>query len=347
MTCPLKVSILFITYKHEKFVAAAIQAALAQDYPNLELVVCDDGSPDRTREILDQELANCRQQIEVVRVHTEKNGGFHANFNRGLAACSGEIIVAMSGDDISRPNRVSMICQEFAADPSCMLVCSNWNHLNDSGKDLGIRIKGRASGVYSYAHTREDIYAKSPVCGAVAAYRRSLHDLFLPMEKGQHGEDNCFWFRALLIGNIHYLSESLVFWRSHGDNQSNWQRGTDHPTARAKHLKFLHAHQCMANQWRRDLAHALATSLVTRREYQQHQQTIDLTREWSRLLRLSVIHAPWSLWWTSCYKLLRASAVQGCLRQTIRKIRKTHLPLRVSRKQQQQYWCYYFTGKRT
>ncbi len=344
----MKVSILFITYKHEKFVAAAIQSALAQDYPNLELVVCDDGSPDRTREILEQELANCPQQIQVVRAHAEKNGGLHANFNRGLAACSGEIIVVMSGDDISRPNRVSMICQEFAVDSSCMLVSSNWIQIDDSGNQTGTRDKQNNHEIFAYSFVKKSIknsiYAGAPVCGAVAAYRACLRDLFPPMEAGRHAEDNCFWVRALLVGKIRYLAEPLVFWRSHGDNQSNWQRGIDHPVARAKHLKFLQAHQSMTQQWTRDLTHALASKLISESQHRQLQQTVQLQRERYRLLRLSVAAAPWKLWLGSVFKLLWASAPCGLLRKSASLTLRKYLPLRLSDQRRDAYWHSYFNG---
>ena len=346
MTQAMKASILFITYKHEAFVAEAVRSAMAQDYPNLELVVCDDGSPDRTREILERELEDCPSHISIIRCHSEQNQGFHTNFNCGLAACTGDVIVAMSGDDISLPHRVSKICGEFAADSECMLVCSNWLRIDDAGKDLGIRIQNREDGIYSYSITREDIYALSPICGATAAYRASLRDSFPPMMKGKHAEDNCFWFRGLLLGNVHYLNESLVLWRTHTANLSNWVRGQDTPQGRSVHIRFLCLHECMTPQWRRDLSHALATNLITLSEYNQHLRTILITREWSRLLRLSVTRAPWSWWLASASRLLKACAQHRFLRKSLRKIRKQHLPLRSFASRRNEYWRYYFHGKR-
>ena len=192
----MKASILFITYQHEKFVAESIRAAMAQDHPDLELVICDDGSSDRTRRILEEEMARCPRHIEVVWASTDENRGLHANFNGGLAACTGDVIVIMSGDDISLPHRVSKICGVFSADPECMLVCSNWLRINEAGADLGIRGQHTKDTVFSYAGKVDRVYASAPVCGATGSYRASLRSLFPPMAKGRHGEDNCFWVRA-------------------------------------------------------------------------------------------------------------------------------------------------------
>lgn len=340
----MKASILFISYRHEVFVAESIRSAMAQDYPELELVVCDDGSPDSTREVLERELENCPPHIEIVRAHSEKNLGLHANFNRGLAACTGEVIVVMSGDDVSVPNRVSRICGEFAADPDCMLVCSNWLKIDDAGNDLGGCHNRQRDAVFPTSRGDHEIYAGAPICGATAGYRASVRDLFPPMEKGPHGEDNCFWFRARLIGNIHYISEPLVLWRIHGTNQWNWTRDTDTVIERKKHLKFLLAHQCMAPQWKRDLSHARATDLVSRHACEKHTRTIAMKREWLRLIRLSIMPAPWRLWFGSACRLLRMGSECGMKWKALRKILRCHLLLRISAIRREKYWKSHFNN---
>jgi glycosyltransferase involved in cell wall biosynthesis len=345
MNHTMKASILFITYKHEGYVAEAIRSAMAQDYPDLELVVCDDGSPDRTREILENELAKCPSHISVVHASSEKNLGFHKNFNRGLAACTGEVVVAMSGDDISLPSRVSRICREFAEDPACMLACSNWVRIDATGRDLGVRGKHSKDAVFSYASGLQHIYGRAPVCGAVAAYRTILRDRFPPMETGCHAEDNCFWIRALLVGNIHYLSEPLVLWRSHGDNQSNWTRDIDNKHAREMHLRFLLAHQCMWRQWLRDLAHAQTMKLISPCKRETLERTVWIKRESYRLTRLSITPASWKLWFVSVSRLLRLQhSARGVMRAVRRSCRK-NLLLRLSAAGREAYWRKYFDAK--
>ncbi len=63
----MKASILFVAYNQRRFVAEAIRSAMAQDYRDLELVVCDDASSDDTRAVLEAELRNCPSHISVVR----------------------------------------------------------------------------------------------------------------------------------------------------------------------------------------------------------------------------------------------------------------------------------------
>mgnify|MGYP001580404255 CR=1 FL=1 len=167
----MRASILLISYKHEAFMAEAIRAAMAQDYPEIQLVLADDGSPDRTVEILEKELKNCPPHFSIVRTHAEKNLGFHANINRGLAACTGDVISLMSGDDVSLPDRVSKVCKEFASDPDCMVVCSNWIRIDPDGKQIGTSFKLKDSTVFPTSTPNHDIYSGAPVCGAAGAYR--------------------------------------------------------------------------------------------------------------------------------------------------------------------------------
>ncbi|MCU0782051.1 MAG: glycosyltransferase, partial [Akkermansiaceae bacterium] len=234
---------------------------MAQDYPNLEIVVCDDASPDATRRILERELESCPPHIRVVRSDSPTNVGLQTMFNRGMDACTGEVIVIMSGDDISLPERVSRMVEEFDRNPRCMVVCSDWRTIDADGVEIpGRGCHLRESGVFRYQGIIKHMYAGAPVCGAAASYRATLRDVFGPMSKGHHAEDNCYWFRGLLTGDIHYVAEPLVLWRSHTQNQSNWDRNLDTPEERAKFFHFLRKHQNFAPQWRRDLATAMLRS---------------------------------------------------------------------------------------
>lgn len=104
MTTPL-VSIPVITYNSSKTVLETLESIKAQTYQNLELIVSDDCSTDNTVEL-------CRNWIEqnkdrFVRTElltTEKNTGTSANFNRAEAACLGDWVKPIAGDDILMPD---------------------------------------------------------------------------------------------------------------------------------------------------------------------------------------------------------------------------------------------------
>ena len=114
-----KVSIHIISYNQRDYIREAVESALAQDYPNLEVVIADDASTDGTAEILAQYQAD--HPGRVVAVLGEENVGITRNSNRGLAACTGELIAFMGGDDVLLPGKIAAQVSWFADDPRRVL----------------------------------------------------------------------------------------------------------------------------------------------------------------------------------------------------------------------------------
>ncbi len=304
MSLFMKASILFIAYNQSRFVAEAIRSAMAQDYINLELVVCDDASTDDTRAIIERELVNCPSHIHVVRAHAEKNGGLLANFNRGMAACSGDLIVPMAGDDVSRPDRVSMIVGEFRSHPECMLVFSSWRRIDAAGNLLEGSPKKIRENVFNYAKGIASVYGGSPVYGAAAAYRAVVAGTFGPMMIGHHPEDRCYWVRALILGDVRYLPQTLVDWRTHEMNISNRVREVDTIEARKKLYRQMLFKQHYGLQHIRDIRLALDRSLITHDLGDKLLKMIDIDRERQRLRRYSLMKSPWKLWLASVWRVI-------------------------------------------
>ena len=110
---------MIISYNQEAYIAEAVESAVLQDYPNLEVVISDDGSRDRTPELL-RELER-RHPGRVRAVLNPDNVGITANSNRGLRACTGEYIAFMGGDDVLLPGKVAAQVAWFEEDPARVL----------------------------------------------------------------------------------------------------------------------------------------------------------------------------------------------------------------------------------
>lgn len=314
----LKASILFLSYQHREFVGAAIRSAMAQDFPELELVVCDDGSTDGTREILEHELRNCPPHVRPVRCSTERNVGLVANFNRGMAACTGDIIINMSGDDISEPGRVSGIVAVFSRHPRCMLVFSNWTWIDGAGvprnRKAGHPCENRT---FSHGTMPDDLFAGSKGPGATAAYRTCLPETFGPMRPMPQPEDRCYWFRALLLGEIHYLADPLVRWRTHAGSLTNYSNRSDTPAARAKILRGLLQRQNYGRQYQADIRTALEQSHITPVISHRLDRLIRSERERLRLVRLSLLVAPRPLWLAAARRCAAVSPSPRTFKMTV------------------------------
>ncbi|RWB52925.1 glycosyltransferase family A protein [Mesorhizobium sp.] len=113
MTTGPLISVLLPVYNAEPYVGAAIQSILRQDYGRLEVIAIDDGSTDRSLEILER----CRRDDSRVSIISRENRGLVASLNEGLAVARGELVARMDADDFAYPWRLSRQAALFAARP--------------------------------------------------------------------------------------------------------------------------------------------------------------------------------------------------------------------------------------
>ncbi len=111
------VSVLIDTYNHERFIEKAIVSVLEQDFPaaEREILVVDDGSSDRTPEII-------RKFEPHVRLLRKENGGQASAFNAGIPECKGEIVAFLDGDDWWAPKKLTSVVRAMAAAPYVGIV---------------------------------------------------------------------------------------------------------------------------------------------------------------------------------------------------------------------------------
>lgn len=114
-----KVSIEIVTYNQERFIAEAIESALSQDYDNLEVVVTDDASTDRTTEFVRHFAAKYPHRF--IPVLNPENLGITGNSNAGLRACTGDLVAFMGGDDVLMPGKIAAQVDWFQVAPERVL----------------------------------------------------------------------------------------------------------------------------------------------------------------------------------------------------------------------------------
>lgn len=124
-----RVSIGLPVYNGEAFVAEAVRSVLDQTYRDIELIISDNASSDRTVEIC-EEFAAWDDRVTVLRAG--QNVGASANFNRTVAAASGEYFKWIAHDDVIGPRYLEMCVERLDADPSIVL-CQTGVRIIDSG----------------------------------------------------------------------------------------------------------------------------------------------------------------------------------------------------------------------
>lgn len=115
-----RASVVIPAFNCEATVGAAIESCCAQSHADVEIIVVDDGSTDRTPEVL-------RGFGSRIRVITQVNGGLAAARNAGIRAATGEFVAWMDGDDLALPERLMMQVAVLASWPSIKLVSSDFS----------------------------------------------------------------------------------------------------------------------------------------------------------------------------------------------------------------------------
>lgn len=121
-----EVSIIIPAYNRARSVRKAIESALQQTRPALEVIVVDDGSTDATPEIL-------TQFDDRIRVLRQNNRGTAAARNAGIAAARGDYLLFLDSDDILLPTSVELQLARFEAEPSLGLVYSDAEFFDAAG----------------------------------------------------------------------------------------------------------------------------------------------------------------------------------------------------------------------
>lgn len=125
------VSIIVPVYNCEKYVEATITSLCSQSYSNLEILVVDDGSTDKTAEIVEA-LALQDPRIELIKLGN--NQGVYRTRNTGLRACSGYIVTVNDGDDYAHPRKIERQVGPILNSTNIIFTISDLVRLNSCGE---------------------------------------------------------------------------------------------------------------------------------------------------------------------------------------------------------------------
>lgn len=126
-----KVSVIIPVFNVEKFIAATIQSVLEQTYQNFELLIIDDGSPDRSVEIC-QQFKDSR-----IKIISQKNRGLAGARNTGIRHSEGEYLAFLDGDDIWLPEKLEKHIEHLENSPAVGVSFSRSATIDEASKPLG------------------------------------------------------------------------------------------------------------------------------------------------------------------------------------------------------------------
>lgn len=163
--CMKKISVLMGIYNCETTLEEAVRSIQNQTYDNWELIICDDGSSDKSLSIAKEMEKNDSRIIVIANKHNE---GLNYTLNHCLAKASGDYIARMDGDDISLPDRFKKEVCFLEENPAYAIVSTPMIFFDGNGE------WGRGKAI-KYP-TGEDVISGSPICHAPMMIRKECMD---------------------------------------------------------------------------------------------------------------------------------------------------------------------------
>jgi len=205
-----------VAYNQQDYIREAIEAAFAQTYSPLQIILSDDCSQDRTFEIM-QELAAAYtgpHRLCLNRNRANQHIGGHINAVMSLA--EGELVVIAAGDDISASNRVQKTFEVWdnSGRPEYCSILSGVEEFSDGCASTYTPAKIQRSGRYA-PYLFDDAYVYN---GSSHAWTARTFQLFGDFPAGLVNEDTALIVRNTVAGQLLLVDEPLVKHRHHGQN---------------------------------------------------------------------------------------------------------------------------------
>ena len=198
-----KISVVMSVYNGEKYLREAVESTLNQTLTDFEFIIINDGSTDKTREILEG------YNDPRIRLFNNANKGLTKSLNEGIQYSKGEYIARMDGDDISLPNRFER--QVVFMDSHIEIaMCGTWAEFTD--KD------GNNNGLYKTPVSSGEIHAMlirhNPFIHSSVIIRKSIFDkVGLYDESFRRVQDYELWTRIVPLFETANLPEVLLKYR--------------------------------------------------------------------------------------------------------------------------------------
>jgi glycosyltransferase involved in cell wall biosynthesis len=204
------VSVIIPTYNRDWIVGEAIDSVLDQDFDDYELMVVDDGSDDRTPQI----LAAYGNRITVLH---QPNRGVSAARNRGIAAAAGRLIAFLDSDDLWLPQKLSTQARFFAENPDAVI-----NQTEERWIRNGVRVNPKKRHLKFSGMIFERSLALCLVSPSAVMIKKSLFDTVGVFDEDLPAcEDYDLWLRISCRYPVHLIDTELIVKRGgHADQLS-------------------------------------------------------------------------------------------------------------------------------
>ncbi len=224
----MRISVAMATYNGERFLREQLESLARQTLPPSELVVGDDGSTDRTLDIVAEFARSAPFPVLVHR--NEANLGYTSNFLQTAARCSGDLVAFCDQDDIWLPHKLERCARAFS-DQEVVLLVHSAEVIDGAGRRLGRRLPAIKRSGKRAGHETPPLGLREPPGFAAVVRKGVFQDFWRAWPGGLYrclaercgnllGHDRLLFWAARDRGHIYYDSQALVLYRVHGGNTS-------------------------------------------------------------------------------------------------------------------------------
>ena len=173
------VSVLTANYNYASFLGEAIQSVLGQTYTNFEMIVCDNGSTDKSCEVVEQYA----QRDPRVRLLSQQNRGQASAWNTAYRGCRGEIICFLDADDRYLPEKLEVIVRAFRSAPDSGFAGHRMHRIDAVGRRTGVLplTVDPPSGWYGPFVVQSGGFPPALSFGPALCLRREISELIFPV----------------------------------------------------------------------------------------------------------------------------------------------------------------------
>lgn len=215
-----KISVITPNYNHGRFLPEVVDSALSQGYPNLEIIIVDDGSTDNSPEIIEALTAD---HPEVRPVFLKRNAGVNRAMNRGTQEATGEFAIYRSANDLHFPGFFEKAARMLVEHPQAGLCCGDLAYFADNTRlfqvePLGLSLEPAYLAPREFARN----IGQNPIHGHTVMARLSevrAAGGFIPEQ-----EWYADWFLYHLIGfrrGVCYIPEPFAYARLDSNSYGN------------------------------------------------------------------------------------------------------------------------------
>ncbi len=231
------VSIIIPAYNQAQYLGEAIQSCLNQTYPNIEIIIVDDGSTDNTREV-----ALALKDARIKYLH-KSNGGLSSARNAGIRAASGEYLSFLDSDDMFLPEKIRLLMGKIKTEPHLGFVAGHALLIDQQGKIIPKKFE-----TFLPSPIQNLILGNPFHVGSVIVKKEWQEKIGYFDENLRSYEDWDFWLRLAIAGcHMEVVPVAVSLYRFHTGQMT--RNGEQMTKANLAVLEKTYANPHLSQEW--------------------------------------------------------------------------------------------------